>query len=324
MKDSKFSVLIEKYQQGNCSPTERRIVEEWMDSLAGEDDAFMEMEESEKSAIKQRMFTNIKQGIYKPLPQESAITFPWLFYSKLAAVLAIFFGLAWSLSPLGFDTFDFKNETFTASSTGQTTKIILADGSIIWLKGKSSLTYPEHFNQATREVSLQGEALFEVAKDARHPFIVHSGAIETRVLGTSFNIRPLGQHIEVVVFTGKVSVSLPSSHQQRLLVASEKAICMPAEKEIKAVVNVAKEAYLVNTEYNMNFEDARMSEIIQKMEAKFDVKVKLTDSNVANCLITADFTDQSLVKTCEVLCQTLNGSFEIEDNTVWLKAEGCR
>lgn len=322
MKDLKLIVLIDKYQQGNCTPAEKLIVEEWMNSLAIEENAFEEINEKEKLAIKQRMFAKIKEEI-KPLPNETVKLFNWAAYVKIAAIFVVFIGLAVSLV-LAYDVFDWKNETLQASSEGQTKKVMLPDGSIIWLKGKSTLTYPEHFDQATREVSLSGEALFEVAKDAKHPFIVHSGNMDTRVLGTSFNIRPIGKHIEVVVFTGKVTVSLANTNKQLLILPSEKAICMPAEKEIKAQTNVQKEEYLANTEYNMNFEDAQMSEIIKKIEAKFDVKVKLTDNTVANCLITADFTDQSLVKTFEVLCQTLNGTFEIENNSVWLKAEGCK
>ena len=98
--------------------------------------------------------------------------------------------------------------------------MILEDGSIIWLKGNSSLTYPEHFVNATREVSLIGEALFEVAKDASHPFVVHSNGMNTKVLGTSFNIRPIGNHVEVVVFTGKVAVSLANSSKRILVLPS--------------------------------------------------------------------------------------------------------
>ncbi|MDR6562339.1 MULTISPECIES: FecR family protein [unclassified Arcicella] len=321
MGDSKLIILIEKYQQGICTVAEKRIVEEWMDSLATEQNSFENIKEAEKLAIKQRMFSKIKQEIAVS-PRKSIRFFNLANYVKIAAVLAILIGL-FALGPIGYDVFDLKNETIVASSDGQTKKLMLSDGSIIWLKGKSTLTYPEHFDKQNREVSLNGEALFEVAKDANHPFIVHSGQMDTRVLGTSFNIRHIGGHIEVVVFTGKVTVSLPNTNKQMLILPLEKAICMPAEKEIKAQVNVQKEEYLANTEYNMNFEDAKMSDIIKKIEAKFDVTVKLTDNNLQNCLITADFTDQSLVKTFEVLCQTLNGTFERENNTVWLKAEGC-
>jgi ferric-dicitrate binding protein FerR (iron transport regulator) len=74
-------------------------------------------------------------------------------------------GGVFALSPMGYDTFDLKNETFQAFSVGKTKKVILEDGSIIWLKGNSSLTYPEHFVNATREVNLIGEALFEYSRN---------------------------------------------------------------------------------------------------------------------------------------------------------------
>ncbi len=322
MKDLKIIALIEKYQQGSCTPAERILVEEWLESLANTEETFETLKHTEQDAIKQKMHQNIKQQIAADAVQPIR-RFNWNNIIKIAASVVVFVSVLLVIGPTGYDIFDWKNESLEVSSVGKTQKIILSDGSIIWLKGNSTLTYPEHFVNQNREVSLKGEALFEVAKDSQHPFIVHSGGMDTRVVGTSFNIRPLGQHIEVVVFTGKVTVSLANSNQQLLIRPSEKAICMPTEKQIKAQENTRKDIYLADTEYNMNFEDAKMSEILSKISAKFDVSVELTDKTVANCLITADFTDQSLVKTFEVLCQILNGSFVIEGSKVYLKAEGC-
>src|SRR5690606_1106516 len=67
-------------------------------------------------------------------------------------------------------------------------KVILADKSIVWLKGNSSLTYPEEFSEEERKISLQGEALFEVTNDPDRPFIIQCGELTTKVLSTSFSI----------------------------------------------------------------------------------------------------------------------------------------
>ncbi|MDI9863414.1 FecR family protein [Flectobacillus sp. DC10W] len=323
MQDRKLLILFEKYQQGKCSPAEKILIEQWLDSLTENTDESLEKEIAKEVALKSKMYQQIQARLSEETPAR-IIPFGFNKIARIAASVLLVMGCVFALSPMGYDTFDLKNETFQAFSVGKTKKVILEDGSIIWLKGNSLLTYPEHFVNATREVNLIGEALFEVAKDASHPFIVHSNGMNTKVLGTSFNIRPIGNHVEVVVFTGKVAVSLANGSKHILVLPSEKAICMPQEKEIKAATAENTASYLLNTEYNMSFEDARMSDVLEKISTKFDVDFELTNNTIGNCLITADFTDQSLDKTMTILCQIMNGSYVIEGNKVFLKAEGCR
>lgn len=83
--------------------------------------------------------------------------------------------------------------TDTSSSTlrvpaGGSYKMVLADGTTVWLNASSSLRFPFSFAGPTRDVYVEGEAFFKVAKDAQHPFIVHTPQTQVRVLGTSFNI----------------------------------------------------------------------------------------------------------------------------------------
>src|SRR5699024_11202875 len=97
----------------------------------------------------------------------------------------------------------------TASNpTGQSSRIVLADGSTIWLSAASSLRYPKRFGDSLRSVYLKGEAFFDVTHNPGKPFIVHSGQLQTKVLGTSFNIRSFNSEndIQVTVATGRVSV----------------------------------------------------------------------------------------------------------------------
>ena len=76
-----------------------------------------------------------------------------------------------------------------ATTRGETYRVKLPDGSMVWLNAASSLKYPVSFkNSAQRIVQLTGEAYFEIAKDSRHPFIVKSTAQQVEVLGTHFNI----------------------------------------------------------------------------------------------------------------------------------------
>lgn len=91
---------------------------------------------------------------------------------------------------------------------GKQFKVVLEDGTEVWLNAESKLHYPQRFAGDERRVELEGEAFFHVAKDAARPFIVQSGTAETRVLGTEFNFRSYPQESRhVTLVSGSVIVS---------------------------------------------------------------------------------------------------------------------
>jgi ferric-dicitrate binding protein FerR (iron transport regulator) len=193
------------------------------------------------------------------------------------------------------------------------------------LKNSSSLTYPEQFTGKDRRVVLHGEALFEVAKDASRPFIIQCGELTTTVLGTSFNIKSGEKDIEVVVLTGKVSLTAQNNQPGIVVLPSEKAIYRKEMKQLAKVETQPEEsvASVSGTEYNMNFNQTRMQDAIRRIEQKFDVTISLTDPRLANCIITANLTDQSLKKTLDVITLTLHARYEINGGMVTLTGTGC-
>ena len=91
---------------------------------------------------------------------------------------------------------------------GETFKVVLSEGTEVFLNSDSRLAYPTIFKGKERVVSLEGEAYFKVAKNAEHPFIVKSGNLQVRVLGTEFNVRSYSPtDVRVTLITGKVAVS---------------------------------------------------------------------------------------------------------------------
>ena len=97
-------------------------------------------------------------------------------------------------------------------------KLTLADGSVVTLGGKSRIKYAAGFAGANRDLFLEGDAFFEVAKDAGKPFVVHTGHVQTQVLGTSFKVSAMPKSpVEVAVVTGKVRVSYHNGAEQNTL-----------------------------------------------------------------------------------------------------------
>ncbi|TXH20710.1 MAG: FecR family protein [Chitinophagaceae bacterium] len=91
---------------------------------------------------------------------------------------------------------------------GGTYKLILADGTKVWLNAESSLRFPASFAGNTRNIEMTGEGYFEVAKDAQRPFHVQVGAMDIEVLGTHFNVNAYAdeKNIATTLLEGKVKV----------------------------------------------------------------------------------------------------------------------
>lgn len=317
MNNQDLKNLIEKYLNGTLEASEAQQLEQWLDA-AGDEHAFDAMPEAEKDAARIAGYHHLVERINKH--KQPGIIRPLLRYWKAAACIAciVIAGAVFSKELLNMVA---PHRLVSLQSIpGKTKKHILSDGSIVWLKGNSKLIFPASFGAGNREVTLQGEALFEIAKDPRHPFLVKCGTLTTTVLGTSFNIRETGKETQITLLTGKIALSAPQSapvvlypEQQAVYAATGTAI-RKQEEGTPPINDITK-----GTEYNMAFNDATMQQVLQRIENKFEVDIQLQDAVINSNLITADFTDQSLQHTMEMISQALNLDFSIKGKTILLK-----
>src|SRR5690606_39505014 len=172
-------------------------------------------------------------------------------------------------------------------------KIILNDGSLVWLRGESQVVYYEKQDEGARYTTFEGEALFEVAKDESHPFIVQCGDVKIKVLGTSFSLKTTVEQVELTVLTGKVNLSTTANSEGIDVMPQEKVIYKSNGAFEKLAANEEEiTSITVNTDYNMEFTNREMGDVVDRLESKFNVAVKFSDRNIRNCKITMDFTDQ--------------------------------
>ncbi len=117
-----------------------------------------------------------------------------------------------------------ENTVITASNTiTKGKKVLLADGSVVWLNKNATLSYPKKFKNNRREVTLSGEAFFEIAKDKNRPFTVQMKTTNVTVLGTSFNIKEDSLQTLVSVKTGKVRVKATKLNKSVVITPNETA-----------------------------------------------------------------------------------------------------
>ncbi|HYG19835.1 MAG TPA: FecR domain-containing protein [Ohtaekwangia sp.] len=328
MNEFEFDRLIELYQKNLLTGREKKLVEDWLNKPGSDEDT--SFRSSDKLALKHKILSAIDPVESPVITLDSSsekrgrVSYGRGFILKIAASVALVALLAYVITQNEFIP-DEKVAMVQATSSGAIHKVILPDGTLVWLKGSSTLTYPSAFLQETRNVSLHGEALFEVTKDAQHPFIISCGDLTTTVLGTSFNIKSINEQIEVVVLTGKVALTSLRNNQEVIVLPNEKVIYDGNKKELTAKQAVTEEklATVSGTNYLMAFEDSRMSEVIQRIEEKFEARISVSDPKLKNCLITADFSDQSLESTLSMISQALNFTYSMNGRSVTLSGKGC-
>lgn len=162
---------------------------------------------------------------------------------------------------------------------GKDMKMTLSDGTEVWLNANSRLTYPTAFVGKERKVTLQGEAYFKVAHDARHPFIVKAGEMQTRVLGTEFNVDASdSERPHVTLVEGRVKVS--SSSYNKVLAPGEDAV-VNAQGEIKVSLVDTNDVACWKDGIQL-FEDAPLRDILLQMGSWYNVSVVCHDDALLN------------------------------------------
>lgn len=194
--------LIDKYLAGQCAPEERRIVEQWYDTYRQSEADFYQGNPGAVDASEARSLSAIRSKLGLSPARKLRKLYP-----LLAAASVLFAIVVGVISHRNRQ----KPETFAIvdAGAGHIKHIQLPDGTEAWLNAGSSLKYSSSYNQHDRQISLTGEAYFDVADNKDKPFTVSSGSLHTLVLGTAFSISayPGALMHTVTVIRGKVEVS---------------------------------------------------------------------------------------------------------------------
>jgi ferric-dicitrate binding protein FerR (iron transport regulator) len=164
---------------------------------------------------------------------------------------------------------------------GQMSSLTLSDGTKIWLNSGSKLRYPQSFETNSREVTLEGEAFFQVTKMPKKPFIVHSSKSEVRVLGTSFNLSAYSEDpvTSVTLVEGKVNLINLFDNSKEQLTPGQIAIIQKNQTGIK-LHKVETQFYTTWIKGKIYFDDERLDEISLKLERWFNVDISFADEKL--------------------------------------------
>ena len=208
------------------------------------------------------------------------------------------------------------NEIF--SSVDAITKVTLPDGSNVWLNHSSSLKYPAIFHGPTRNVELKGEGYFEVAHNPKIPFIVKTGEIQIKAIGTTFNIMayPDEDRIETSLINGRVELrrTEPDGNVIPLLEMkpSELAIFQKSNDEISSRT-IDDDRYFSWKEGKLVFNKEPISEVVKKLSRWFNVEIRIKDPELLELTYTATFVHETLPQVMELMAIVSPVSYSISD-----------
>ncbi|MCV9928569.1 FecR family protein [Flavobacterium sp. LS1R49] len=255
-----------------------------------------------KEQVSEKIYDNIKNHINQDK------TFSIYLKYAIAASIALLIGLGVYFKP------SLENEKLlTLETTTVSDSIKLKDGSIVYLAANSILEYPVQFNGSQRKVSLlKGNAFFNVAKDHKHPFIISSGEITTRVVGTSFHIQLSQDKCSVIVVTGKVNVT--SKNQSVDLKPSEEALFV-ANNLTK---HQANSSLLINWyKEDVTLDNVTLNEVITLLQYKYGVVFNLKKGVSINTKLTVYVEKEaSLEDVLKQINYITNLKLEQHDRTV--------
>ena len=305
---SDIDILLSKHFAKETTETEEQIVQRYKLENPDEYRAF-QLFWAEKN-IKIEKFDNEKawQNVVKQA--EKTNTKPKGLYRRLrivAAAAAVFL----LLSIIGIKLLNPSNSSnqIIASGSQEITKeILLEDGSIVYLNANATLHYPEKFSANQREVTLQGEAFFEIAKDASRPFRIHTNHSEVEVLGTSFNIDTEKNQTEVNVATGKVRVKSLFENKSVDLTPNQSVL---VNKEELNVFPTKSKNYLSWKTGAFHFEEATLNQVVEELNPYYNNKITLITNN-ADCVLNSSFNQLELREVIEII--QLNCGIQMKKN----------
>ncbi|HEX3007683.1 MAG TPA: FecR domain-containing protein [Bacteroidales bacterium] len=280
-EDQKIWEIIEEVLHGNPTLADRLYLESW---LQEDDNNRKTFETLKKVGLKVKIDSpEIKQGAFARIQSNMAtenisrkLTL-WRYGAVASIVAFLGLGIAFLYS-LNFSSPKVAYVE-TKSPLGINTKVVLSDSTVVHLSPGSSLRYPAAFTGQKREIMLNGEAYFEVAKDKEHPFIVQTAHIDIRVFGTKFNVKAFNDDPNFVTTLMEGSVGISDKNQSGAnpplkLKPNQQAIYDHKTGKIQ-LRDVDASLYSEWKDGRTYFENETFVSIVEDIERKYNVSIKI-------------------------------------------------
>ncbi len=331
-KDEKIRLILRQLNE-EAGIDEKEDFSQWLLESSENFDLYIEMKELWDSPMKRQIefnSANAEKRINQKIKKKRNSIKLWQHAGKIAASVIILI----SLGTFAYYQFNNKSEIVAEiipieqivkeSGAGEQLRVTLPDGSIVRLNAGSTIQFPEKFNSDYREVTLTGEAFFEVVKDSVHPFTVKSGNIMTQVLGTSFNVKAFkSENIAVTVATGKVMVKdIEETDTQELILFPNEQAVYKKDQKLFEKAEVKASNFYAWTSGVIQFNDEPLSEVINMLERWYNVSIILDENHNSTVRVEGSYKDKKLYTILDGLSFMYDLEYKyINDETITITSK---
>lgn len=311
-KEKHIENLLLDYFAGELSEIEEKELLVWLEADKANKYKFSEMADCWAIAHLPLFKNNLKSDFLKHfgywtstnLPLKDSRLFCWRSWRKVAVSLLLVVAVSTTAYYMSENDQKSDQEQMawfeTVTPLGSQSKVVLPDHSIVWVNAGSSLKYNMDFNKQNREVLLTGEAYFEVAKDSLCPFVVKSGNLNIKVLGTSFNVKAYENEetIDVALVTGKVNIYLSNKEEKKtqdIELIPNRMMSYNKETSQVEMSEVKGSSIYAWTNGRIEFDEQPFDRIVRDLERRFNVQIRINSKSLHKEIYTGSFSaDQTL------------------------------
>lgn len=321
MKEKKD--IAERYLVGQASESEQQELLDWMQRDVDLDLWFRTNLELTENNIPEEVRHRVLNGILLDgeSAQESKICREgtrlslWGRIAAVCVVLIMSMGVGVGGFFLGKGTSSYAtNALEVRTDVGERSRVTLPDGTEVVTNAVSKLRY-EQTTSGERSVYLDGEAFFEVAKDAEHPFVVHTSDMSVTCLGTRFDVRSYAdeQQSQVVLSDGKVRVN---SRDAEITMEPNTKVTLDKESLAMTKQSVSSELYTCWTSGEIRYNDQTLEEIAAELSRNYHVQMVITSDKLRKERFTGYLGHCSLRNVLDLLSLTSNINYYVDNDTV--------
>ncbi|GAB3857589.1 hypothetical protein GCM10028822_31560 [Hymenobacter terrigena] len=337
---SEFRQLLQRYQEGNCTPAEVQRIEAWYRHLGAEQQ--FNLSPTEKEALMATVWQRISRQTAPSAGPQAARPNGWkswptsVRWAAAAAVVlgASLIGLQVAHAPLKWTAMAPSAPSeqamwqVYANTSAYETHVALPDGSAVTLAPASTLRYRRGLHGSRREAYLTGAAFFDVFHDKQHPFSVFTDKVVTTVLGTSFQVQAYAgpADVQVQVRTGAVRVS---QRRAPAGAAAASVVVLPNQQAVYAAGGqqlrrelVAQPALLAPQSFV--FKDRPVAEVLAALEKAYGVRIEYDAAAVRNCTLNLSLGNEPLFAKLDIICETLGATYEKAGDHLRFHSPACQ
>ena len=337
MKKKEFDNLLQKFQNGDCTPEEIIFLEGIVnESIVTHSELSIFKDENEMQSEEGRMWNKLNDELFSKSKIRNFNKHNLWVQLTLAACLLIVGSFSiYIYIPEFFRRNVISDsrgmETQNNANTNQT--LTLPDGSKVVLEKNSSIIVSEDFGKVNRTVLLKGKAFFKVVRNEKKPFLVRMGNLVTEVLGTSFKVGSDNQNksIEVAVISGKVSVYASSKNgiSKKLngvvLTPNLKAIYNTENQTIQESIVETPQLLLPNlNKSDFIFDEIQFGDLRDRFKLFYGVDIIFVNKEIEKCLFKGDLSGLDLFEQLDVAFLSIKARYEVRGSTIFVNGKSCK